>query len=408
MVAMTRPAAAAAAAAIAAGALAGCLSLPPYDPPASTLSYHDDDGGGASISGEHFAMHFSGGPGFHFPSFLGIDGADTLGHDTTAPCYGEDNVGLVLFPTPRIAANTTAPVTTGAHAPTLRGPAVVQVRVDWSSQFTCSNNHPGGSSLYTAFPDGRIVRHDALDDLNMSNISSLACACDAGHNQGFQVVSYWTFNPAKFATITVPGSTNGAMPLPRDPAMSYQSPNFYVGCLDGGDYQLGVGWNMSGGISGTPKISATPTQVVFSRERTGGFVSTLDPLRWETNDALFIEHAGCKKALDRATEHAVPSMLTIAGHPTAVSLIDGIYGGDAGDGGRPGVTVPLGRVEITGPVNSSFAVWLEFSAAVDGVRPQLAGRTGAWYVLQRIGATGWIAWFRDPLTAGETIAIETI
>ena len=36
-----------------------------------------------------------------------------------------------------------------------------------------------------------------------------------------------------------------------------------------------------------------------------------------------------------------------------------------------------------------------------------AGKTGAWYVLQRIDAANWIAWFRDPLMPGETIAIET-
>ena len=49
----------------------------------------------------------------------------------------------------------------------------------------------------------RIVRHDSIDDRNMSDTSSLACACDAKHNQGFQIVSYWTFNPAMFSTINV-------------------------------------------------------------------------------------------------------------------------------------------------------------------------------------------------------------
>jgi hypothetical protein len=206
----------------------------------------------------------------------------------------------------------------------------------------------------------------------------------------------------------VPGSTNGALPLPKDPMMPFRSPNFYVGCLDAGSYQVGVAWSTSSDVAGTPKIVATPTQIVFSRERTGGFVSTLDPLGWGTNDAVFVEHAGCKKALDRATEHAMPSSLTVNGEPIAVSLVNGIYGGDAGDGGTPGVKVPSGRVELTGPVGSSFAVWLQFSSAVDAVRAQLAGRTGAWYVLQRIDATRWIAWFRDPLIAGETIAIETL
>jgi hypothetical protein len=367
-----------------------------------------EDASGATVATDHLVLHFAGGSGFHFPDVLAIDGINVIGRDTTAPCYSEDGIGMVLFPTPRIGANTSAVITTSALTATLRGPAVVQVRVDWSSQFTCSNNHPGGSSLYTVFPDARIVRADSIDDRNISDTSSLACACDANHNQGFQVVSYWTFNPAVFNTITVPGSTNGAMPLPRDQVSSFESPNFYVGCLDGGAYQVGVGWSMSDDIPGNPRMAASATQVIFSRERTGGFVSTFDPLSWRTNDAIFIERTGCKKALDRATEHAKPSSLSVGGVATAVSLVNGIYGGDAGAGGKPGVPVRPGRVEITGPVGGSFAVWLQFSSAVDAVRPQLAGKTGAWYALQRVDATSWIAWFRDPLAAGETIAIDTL
>ena len=194
--------------------------------------------------------------------------------------------------------------------------------------------------------------------------------------------------------------------------MPFRSPNFYVGCLDAGSYQVGFAWSTSADVAGTPKIVATPTQVVFSRERTGGFVSTFDPLLWGTNDAVFVEHAGCKKAIERATEHAMPSILTVNGKPAAVSLVNGIYGGDAGQTGKPGIAVPPGRVDLVGPIGGltggSFAVWLQFSSAIDAMRPRLAGKTGAWYVLQRIDATSWIAWFRDPLLAGETITIETL
>ena len=415
MVAMTRAARAAllAPAALAALATTACLSTPAYEPPPSALTFGDDTGGGggASVSAEGFVLHFAGGAGFHFPDVHAVDGTNIIGRDTTAPCYAEDGVGLVLFPTPRISALTGALVTTSQITATMRGPAVTQVRIDWSSQFVCSNNHPGGSSLYTVFLDGRIVRHDSLDDQTTAQTSSLACACDANHNQGFQIASYWTFNPAAFSTLTVPGSTNGPIPLPKDPLMPFRSPNFYVGCLDAGSYQVGFAWSTSTDVAGTPKIVATPTQVVFSRERTGGFVSTFDPLLWGTNDAVFVEHTGCKKALERASEHAQPSSLSVGGKPIAVSLVNGIYAGDPGQGGvpgKPGVKLPPGRVELTGPVGSSFAVWLQFTSGVDAVRAQLAGKTGAWYVLQRIDATSWIAWFRDPLMAEETIAIETL
>lgn len=407
MVALTRAALASVVAAVPA---AGCLSIPRYEPPPSALSYAEDGSGGATVATGDFALHFASGPGFHFPDALTIGGTDVIDHEATAPCYGEDGVGLMISPTPRISAATGAPVTTNQLTPTLRGPAVVQVRVDWNSQFTCADNRPGGSALYTVFLDGRIVRRDAIDDQRPGNFARDDCACDAGHSQGFQIASFWTLDPAAFMTITVPGSTSGAMRLPSDPAAPFVNTNFYVACLDAAGYQVAVAWSRSPEIVGTPRIFASPAQLVFSRERTGGFVSTLDPLAWTTNDALFVERGGCKTAIARATEHSDAAKLTVDGAaaPIEVSLVDGIYGGDRGDGTAPGIPVSPGRVELTGPVNGSFAVWLRFSTAVDGVRAALAGRTGAWYVLQRIDDTSWIAWFRDPLMAGETIALETI
>ena len=401
---MTRAGLAAALAAVAATA---CLSVPPYQPPPSALTY-TENAGGATISADGFALRFASGPGFHFPDALTVDGINTLGHSDATPCYAEDGVGMVIYPTPRISASTKAIVTTSQLTATMRGPAVVQVRVDWGSQFTCAGNYPFGSSLYTVFLDGRIVRHDSIDDHTTANTSSQDCACDPKEHQGFQIESFWTFDATKFTLMSVPGGTGGPVPLPTDPTMPFSKTNLYTACLDAGRYQVAVALSSSKDIVGTPKTTISPTLAMFDRERAGGFGSMLDPLGWETNDAVFVEHGtGCKKALDRASEHASASSLAINGAPATVSLVNGIYGGDAGDDGKPGVKVPPGRVELAGPINSSFAVWLRFTSDVDGVRAQLAGKTGAWYLLQRIDATNWIAWFRDPLMAGETIAIET-
>ena len=401
---MTRTGLAAAPAALAATA---CLSAPPYQPPPSALTY-TEEAGGATVSAEGFALRFAS-TGFHYPDRLAVDGIDTLGHDSKTPCFAEDGVGMVIYPTPRISASTKATVTTSEIRPIMRGPAMIQVQVDWSSQFTCANNYPFGSSLYTVFLDGRIVRHDSIDDHTPADASMMACACDPMEHQGFQIESFWTLNPSAFKMYSVPdGGTVGAIPLPSAPADNFDHTNFYVACLDAGPYQVAIALSRSKDIAGTPKTVITPTSAVFDRERTGGFVSMLDPLLWDTNDAVFVEHgAGCKKALERAEEHASASSLLVNGEPATVSLVNGIYGGDVGDGGKPGVKVPTGGVALAGPINSSFAVWLRFTSDVDGVRAQLAGKTGAWYVLQRIDAASWIAWFRDPLMAGETIAIET-
>ena len=390
---------------------AACLSVPAYQP-APLVSYRDD-ATGSTISGSGFELHLAGGSDFHFPDALSIDHTDVMGHDPAAACWGQDGTGFAVVPTPRISADGTAPPVTNQLTAVLRGPAVVQVALEWTTRFSCGRNRaPGGSSTFTVFPDGRIVRHDRLDDPDpdKEQIAAAACACpDAPPlKDAFIVSSYWTFARDRFTRLS--GLTAGNRD-PTNPDMLDSSPgkitaNYPTMCFDGGGYQVASAWIVppGQGSSAAPGPVTFGYAALFSHDLQKPSAPMLD-FRWDIHGALFVEHAGCATAFRRALDYAQPAQLTIGSVAAAASPLDGIYGGDAGDG-RTGIDVAGGRTTITGATRQPFAVWLRFPQAIGLPHATRAGATGAWYVPQRIDDQIWIVWFRDPLADGETIVIE--
>ncbi|HEY6176824.1 MAG TPA: hypothetical protein VIX73_20350, partial [Kofleriaceae bacterium] len=398
-------------AALAAPCATACLSTPPFEP-VGALSYADD-GNGGTITALDAKLHFASGPGFHLPDALTIDGTNVFGHNAGEICFAPDEVGLAIAPTPRISAHGTGAATMNQLTPTLRGPAAVQLQLDWSSQFTCSNNRPAGRSTYTMFPDGRIVRHDTLMDARPDmSTSANACACDpSGAGHGVTVSEFWTFATAPFHTILIPEDLPDPQQLPTGGAPALSRDSFYTACLDAGNYRVAFAQHTTADnvILGRPKIVATSSEITFSREKDVG-QSMIDPLDWETSDAVFVERRDCNAAIKRAREHWMPSQLTVNGAPHPLSLIDGIYGGDGGDG--PGIAIGE-HATISGTVNSSFAVWLTFDTRHDIIHATMPGqtpeKTGAWYALQRVpGTTSWILWFRDPIETGQMIDVVPV
>jgi hypothetical protein len=280
----------------------------------------------------------------------------------------------------------------------------VQVQLTWTTRLTCTGDHtPGGTSLFTVFPDGRIVRHDTLDEPNAAELFTNGCACDSWTG-GFTVATYWTL--AWTPTLRLYPPDLGMVPSSADPGMEIA--NRGAACVDHGAYQTAFAWHDPNGttIHGGHEVNKL---LVIGRHFTVG--DSMPRFGWQDSSALFIGRTGCTDALARAGEHVAPSPLTISepGDATRTvmpGILDGIYGSsDSGDS-PPGLALTGDRVELTGPVNSSFAVWLRFPRPVAELRATRDGATGAWYLPQRVDDRGWIVWFRDRLYPGQTIAIE--
>ena len=113
-----------------------CLEIPSYSGP-TEVAYFPDGAGGALVAPlNNIALHFASS-GFHLPDRLLIDNVDVMGH-TTSPCWGESGTGFAVMPMPRVSGDPlnsgVSPITSELQA-TMTGPAVVQLKVIWSTRW---------------------------------------------------------------------------------------------------------------------------------------------------------------------------------------------------------------------------------------------------------------------------------
>lgn len=385
----------------------GCFSVPPYAPDEAVTFTATGAGGvvaGNLASNVPFELHFPDGDGFRFPNALMVDGVNLLGHDPRQGCSAEDELGFRISPAPRISATGVAPRVTNTLTPALQGPAVVQVRLDWSTRLACNPaRNPGGASTFTVFPDGRIVRFDQLSDPSSAAITASQCSCD-GAGSLFTVSTFWTIARGSFRGLYHTGSPDAPQQVPGA-AMEMAAANTDTQCLDDGTRQVAFAW---GGDSRGTTVRGSEQLIGFGFE----FLfdgSILESFTWDKSSALFLSRTDCPSTLVRAREHAMPSQLLINGVDAPFSPRDGIYGGDTGNAAGPGIELSGGeRFELTGATKAAFAVWLRFPRAVDAVRAARAGAMGVWYVPQRVDDRSWILFFKEPLPAGQMITVEPI
>ncbi|HEX7841422.1 MAG TPA: hypothetical protein VF469_28280 [Kofleriaceae bacterium] len=394
--------------ALAALPAAACLSTPSYKPEAA-VAYTEEGTGqaaGARVTAPGFALHFAAGTGFHFPDQLAIDDTpNVLGQDTTAKCFDENEAGFQLSPSYRISGDSGEPgtsITRNELHPVLRGPAVVQVELDWAMRLGTSQHTTSGASTFTVFLDGRIVRHDKLLDAGMPAAHVGDCQCLPGTGDNFNISSYWTFSRNALPSLFAPGPVAGPLPLPDvngEPSA----------CFSGASYQVATAFRAPASEIDTDLLSIRDTGSMLKYIHFNAIGATqLDGLSWEDRSALFIERSDCPRAENRAKEYLDPPPLTINDASVMPSENDGIYGGDPGNG-SPGLALGTNRAVITGRLVSAFAVWLQFKSSVDLLRATRTGGpspTGPWYIPQQVDSRTWIVWFRDPLADLQTIVIE--
>ncbi len=384
-------------------AAAGCFSVPPFEPEGGVT--YTAAGTGGIVSAPGFALRFADGPGFHFPDSLMIGSTEVFGTDGELRCYEEDGVGLTLAPAPRISASSGAVPEANSLEAVLRGPAVVQVKLTWSTRLDCMPivRNPTGTSTFTAFPDGRIVRHDTLTDPVTMEVSAASCACDSSGSGLFKLSMFWTLVQQRFRILYY-----GTPEQPQEqqlPDTGEITSGFSTSCADAEDFEVSFAWS---DVAGTrPAIRGGDALLTFLRELTPGQPVNIGRLEHTSSSALLIGRDDCTKGLTRAVEHAVPSPLTI-NDDTVVSPspLNGIYG-DAAGVGEPLDLGGRARATIKGLVPTPFAVWLRFPRPVDGIRARRQNVKGAWYLPQQVDPRSWIVWFRDPIVdLGDTIDIE--
>ena len=354
-------------------AAAGCAKVPPDPRDARLLDVNE--GSGLVSSTDRAPLNFSlqfAGSGARMPQSLSIEGTNRLAEGR---CANQGGIGIAVYP----AVLAAAPMLGGDTAAStltfdMTGPAVARAKIDWTVPFECNlaQRQAKGTSTFTIFPNGRIVRHDVTTPTNVAlSVDTNPCGCSSESN--FYLTSYWAFMPAQNVNPDGSPFTEGML----------------SGCAVYGNHMIAVAWPDS------------HTRVITDNgvsEFTYEWVTdsmTLSPDQRELVSAIQLSKetapARCADALADLDDFPI----TVGGS-SIITDDSGIYIDN-----RPHTE----RVEISAPrrIPRGFAVALDVGGFGEITRNPPAD--GDWYGAQHDNGRT-VFWFRDGLDVGQTIAIE--
>jgi hypothetical protein len=355
-------------------AAAGCANVPP-DPRDLRLLDVDEATGRVSSNDRApllFNLQFASS-GARMPQSLSINGVNRLAE---GQCPNEGGIGIAVYPAAVAAAPMLGGDPTASSTLTfdMAGPAVARVKVEWTLPFECNlaQRQGKGTSTFTIFPNGRIVRHDVTTPTAVAlSVDTNPCGCSAESN--FYLTSYWAFTPAQNVNPDGSPFTDGGT----------------AGCAVYGNHMIAVAWPDS-----HTRVITDNAVSAFTYEWVTDSM-TLSPDERELVSAIQISKetapAKCADALADLDDFPI----TVAGS-SIVTDDSGIYIDNRHH---------TARVEISAPrrIPRGFAVALDVGGFGEITRsPPL---DGDWYGAQHDNGRT-VFWFRDGLDVGQTIAIE--
>ena len=354
-------------------AAAGCVKVPP-DPRDVRLLEVNETGLVSSTDRAplNFSMQFASG-GARMPQTLSINGMNRLAESR---CPNQGGIGIAVYPAVVAAAPSLGGDTTASSTLTvdMAGPAVARVKVDWTAPFECnlSQRQAKGTSTFTIFPSGRIVRHDVTTPATGAlSVDTNPCGCSSESN--FYLTTYWTFMSAQNVNANGAPFTDGGV----------------GGCAVYSNHMIAVAWPDS------------HTRVITDN---GASEFTYE---WVTDSTtLSIDQRELVSAIqiskDTAPAKCADALANLDDFPITV-------GGSSVVTDDSGIYIDThshtGRVEISAPrrIPGGFAVATDVGGFGEITRNPPVD--GDWYAAQHDNGRT-VFWFRDALDVGQTIAIE--
>jgi hypothetical protein len=358
--------------------LTTCVTLTPFQ---GIVAQRDGDG--AVIFGSFFRLHFAT-DGLHLPDHLTLADGELLAPPTG--CADPGNAGLLIAPALRIAAGAPPATWTSGAQIFLAGPAVAQVEVAWSVGYACDGAQTAtGRTTFTAYPDGRVVRHDHDVRAVTTAVAAPSATCGCGGSGGFTIASYLAVARAAFDHLVEDGAD---VALPRG-----DGPRRMTTCLEAAGQRLAVAWPAGGAVRGDDRVVALVETLAT------GPLAPAARLDATTSFALDLGHQSCPDLIARL---APTPTLVVDRDPTTAHPI-------GPDGYVVVVAKQPGPVVLSSPTGlpPGFAVSIGFDRPAGDLAitrsPAVAGLSFFW---QYDGLTDhYLAWFRDGLAPGETITI---
>jgi len=352
---------------------------------ARTLMLTDDD----TVQGDGFVMKFSP-TGVRLPSSL-VHGDTEVFAASTCPNPSRVGVSIEPFET---AVGGRLPVgfdsTRNFTEVKLRGPAVAQIAVTYDVPYSCAGPQSlRGTSTFTMFPSGRIVRNDVVQASTGAMIDdAIMCTatCD-GSQRDATLDVFWAFaGGGDLYEVTAGGDVS----IPKGNTATVQ-----FACAQYPTHTVAVDWSTA-----TPAWRTVDTgSIVFAYDL---FVSSpaVDQALQVASSTVLVA-PGAETCTDMEPKTKLLDRLVLHDGTAHELVLDGtgIYTGTGAYDGRFEIRPPAGM-----EVRDGFAVQLDLGTS-DHL--SVARRTGGEvkYAVQPAGAQT-IIWIEDGIPDGDAIIIE--
>lgn len=209
--------------------LAGCLSKPELTPrdadvpvDASCTPTQPGAPGLQATSSSTPTVTWPGGMQLRFgnpsqniamPDFFSLTGTNLLAQPQPSQCGTEDQAGAAIYPV--FTASPTSLAADYAISTLDRiivGPAYAEYTVHWARDFVCGGltSRASGNTIFSLFPDGRIVRNDTITPTNVATTLDASCRCTPATM--FFVTSYLALQRDQLAWLATEGTAEAPVP----------------------------------------------------------------------------------------------------------------------------------------------------------------------------------------------------
>ncbi|HEX7701237.1 MAG TPA: hypothetical protein VF403_10955, partial [Kofleriaceae bacterium] len=319
--------------------VAACADVPTppqFDGPGLVVSTDSIGTHVDSYNSNIFSFIFSA-TGAKLPIYLTANGEDYLG--TSTACAADSGVGFTIAPALTVAGGS--PASTSMLTVIDPGPGVVKVRVAFNSAYSCPTATAIiGTSDFTIFPSGRIVREDSVTPTTQELTPSATCGC-ASAQQNFTFSSAWTFDGA------------GATQVQED--NSAVAPDVFLACTMYGATHPGLGVSFA-------NITGSHTRFHTGATATHAIDFDADATSLATDTKPMTSALQIGAATETCHQLLVPLVdvpLQIGAQTYAYTDHDGVYR-DVNGGAH---TAAFDIVATTKPVPPGFAVSVDLGGA---------------------------------------------
>ena len=362
-----------------AAVLVGCAEVPEGPNPRTPGITAE----GNAFNGAGIALAFAE-TGIRLPESLMFDGHEIFAANA---CPRPSLAGIAIEPFQTAYGGHEVPGATSTLDVLMPGPAVVQVEVRYDLPYDCFGKQSlQGSSTFTMFPSGRIVRQDSVKPTTTTITDAVMCnqTCNSAPMDNATLSVHWALD-----------GTGGERLTPTGP-LSTNAASIPFSCTRYGTHNVGINWDV------VPTVTSTK-----SSEINGAFVAeytfldkrtTVAPTTEVARSTLYVSVED--DCAELQTEMRLPQRILVDDEDVMLDMFD-IYTDTNARSGRMEIKPVPGQ-----PIPTGFALRTRLDTS--HLRARHSNGDEALFAVQPDGPGVTILWIDSQIPEDGSILIEAL